>query len=103
MSNTPLNADGLDNFMHELGFLWDGFQGDWRNDGREQYGRDYDDSISMDLAKQLLADRKKHELQVRLDELEHLDDQSIGTEWKANKWFSVSDRIAELKQELEKL
>jgi len=47
--NTPLNADDeLDNFMAELGFFWDSYQSDWRNDGRKQFDRDFDDSISMD-------------------------------------------------------
>lgn len=46
---------------------------------------------------------RTEKLKARIDELLHLDDESIGTDWKANAWFSVSDRIAELKQELEEL
>ena len=45
------------------------------------------------------ADRKKHELQARIDELEN-------NKWLPNeaKWIEQeADRIAELKQELEKL
>ena len=47
----------------------------------------------------VLTDRKKHELQARIDELEN-------NKWLPNeaKWIEQeADRIAELKQELEKL
>ena len=49
------------------------------------------------------ADRKRVALEARLDELLHLDDESIGTDWKANAWFSVSDRMAELKAQQEEV
>ena len=96
MSNTPLNTDGLDNFMHELGFLWDSYQSVWRNDGRKQYDRDYDDSISMDLAKQLLADSKKHELQT----LRYIQRELI-TSPKEDWLGTLGETIDNLKQELE--
>ena len=51
----------------------------------------------------ITADRKRVALEARLDELLHLDDQSIGTDWKANAWFSVSDRIYELKAQQEEV
>lgn len=51
----------------------------------------------------ITADRKRVDLEARLDELLHLDDQSIGTDWKANAWFSVSDRIYELKAQQEEV
>ena len=50
---------------------------------------------------QLLALVEQREREARIDKLLHLDDESIGTDWKANAWFSVSDRIAELKKELD--
>ena len=51
----------------------------------------------------IIADRKRVALEARLDELEHLDDQSIGTEWKANRWFSAYDRMFELKAQQEEV
>ena len=51
----------------------------------------------------IIADRKRVALEARIDELEHLDDQSIGTEWKANRWFSAYDRMFELKAQQEEL
>ena len=51
----------------------------------------------------ITADRKRVALEARIDELLHLDDESIGTDWRANEWLSVSDRMAELKAQLEQL
>lgn len=58
------SEDELDAFMEQLGFFWDSYQSDWRNDGRKQFSRDYDDSISMDLAKQLLAHLRTEKLKL---------------------------------------
>lgn len=49
------------------------------------------------------ADRKRVALEARIDELLHLDDESIDTDWKANEWLSVSNRMAELKAQLEEV
>ena len=54
----------LDTFMEQLGFFWDSYQSDWRNNGRKQFSRDYDDSISMDLAEQLLAHIRTEKLKL---------------------------------------
>lgn len=51
--------------------------------------------------KEFEAIHQQEIVKARIDELLHLDDESIGTDWKANAWFSVSDRIAELKKELD--
>ena len=58
----------------------------------------------------VIADRKKHELQARIDELENrLKVQFIPSHWErlrseTNSWAKYVDRrIGELKQELEKL
>ena len=64
------SEDELDTFMKQLGFFWDSYQSDWRNNGRKQFSRDYDDSISMDLAKQLLAHLRTEKLKL-LDEVVH--------------------------------
>ena len=64
----------LDTFMEQLGFFWDSFQSDWRNNGRKQFSRDYDDSISMELAKQLLA----HLLTEKLKLLDEVRERVIG-------------------------
>ena len=62
------SEDELDTFMEQLGFSWDSYQSNWRNDGRKQFNRDYDDSISMDLAKQLSAHLRTEKLKL-LDKL----------------------------------
>lgn len=58
------SEDELDTFMKQLGFFWDSYQSNWRNDGRKQFGIDYDDSISMQLAKQLLAHIRAEKLKL---------------------------------------
>ena len=54
-----------------------------------------------ELMQLITADRKRVALEARIDELEHLDDQSIGTDWKTNRWFSAYDRMFELKAQQE--
>jgi hypothetical protein len=49
----------------------------------------------------ITADRKRVALEARIDELLHLVDESSDTTWKANAWFSVRDRMAELKSQQE--
>lgn len=64
---------------------------------------DYTENCTNVVMQLITADRKRVALEARLDELLHLDDQSIGTDWKANAWFSVSDRMAELKAQQEEV
>ena len=39
----------------------------------------------------------------RIDELLHLVDESSDTNWKSNAWFSVRDRMAEIKAQQEEV
>ena len=73
MTNPLQEDEELRAFMSILGFWWDGFQSEWRNNGRKQFDRDYDDSMNMDLAKRLKAHSEKATLEARIDELKSLE------------------------------
>ena len=75
------SEDELDTFMEQLGFLWDSYQSNWRNDGREQFDRDYDDSISMDLAKQLLAHLRTEKLKLLAEVRERVVGEVVTETW----------------------
>jgi hypothetical protein len=76
MSNQA-SEDELGTFMEQLGFFWDSYQSNWRNDGRKQFSRDYDDLISMELAKQLLAHIRTEKLKLLAEVRERVIDTCI--------------------------
>ena len=101
MNKPDTSADELpDELMKSLGFEWDSFQHEYRNDGRKQFDRDYDDSISLDLAKQLTSYTKQRELAL----LERLE-QNVSNlpTWESSSMVEGEDVFAAIQKEKEKL
>lgn len=88
------SEDKLDTFMEQLGFLWDSYQSNWRNDGRKQFDRDYDDSISMDLARQLLALIRTEKLKL-LDEAIHQSTVNLKSAKAVAGWAEIRKKQLE--------
>ena len=106
MTDNTSTDERPDKLMKSLGFWWDPLQYEYRNNGRKQFDRDYDDIISLDLAKQLTSYIKQRELALlekvkntlpTIEDYDDTDPYQQGYMWAIGQAISTIEQVKERK------